>query len=357
MTRMTDTPEELARRLKDPDPQVRRQAAAAMGQTGDPRWAPVLAEALCDRNKGVHEAAMGSLIEIGGDDVAGEVIPYLRSEDPQLRNAAIEILQETDYSAGRMLVPLLSDPDDDVRILVSDILGLAGGPEAVDALIAALGDANPNVRNAAAGSLGTLADPKAVEPLGQMLQSEQEEWVAFTAIEALKEAAGRSAAEALSPALSRGEFLASAAVEALGEVGGPEAVPVLLAHLERAPDGMRAATVRALAEVAKRADRDEMDAETLARLVRALMDAAASDADQWTRYHAIEALGKLRAGEAVALLSEVASIGGPLLKIAAAKALGHIGGDEAAEALQPLLSDPDPDIAKAAQRAMEMIRR
>jgi len=54
-------------------------------------------------------------------------------------------------------------------------LGRIGDPQAVPALIKALGDRNENVRGAAAEALGKLGDPKAVPALTERLQDESED--------------------------------------------------------------------------------------------------------------------------------------------------------------------------------------
>ncbi len=91
-----------------------RRFAAEELSAGDERAVYPLIKALKDKNHGVQDAAMRSLIEIGGEITAYMVLPLLR-EDAFLRNTAVIILQEIGAAAIPLLGPLFSDKDDDIR--------------------------------------------------------------------------------------------------------------------------------------------------------------------------------------------------------------------------------------------------
>jgi len=349
---MTDA-EDFAGRLRDPQAGVRREAVAALGRTRDPRWAPTLAEALHDRDRDVRDAAVSSLIEIGGDAVAEAVAPSLNSPDREIRTSAAEVLQEAERSADDPLISLLDGPDEETKILALDLLGATGGPKAVDAAIAALGDASPGVRNAAASSLGALGGTRAVDPLCEMVSSEEDEWVAFAAVQALRETSAGDISAALAAALRRGGLLAAAAVSALAEVGGPDAVSVLLRHLPEASDDAASHIIAATCEIADRCcDPAELPPGVRADLVRLLTDASTSHPDEWTRYRAVQTLGRFHCGEAEDLLLSLVGGGSPLVRLASAEALGRIGGGRAEGALMALSDDRDRDIAQVAREAL-----
>jgi HEAT repeat protein len=59
----------LERLTRDADPAIRRQAAVALGRAGDPAALPALMRLLDDQG-GVREAALASLAQIAGKDVA-----------------------------------------------------------------------------------------------------------------------------------------------------------------------------------------------------------------------------------------------------------------------------------------------
>jgi HEAT repeat protein len=62
-------------------------------------------------------------------------------------------------------MPLLSDPDGDVRTATVIALGMIGDREAVPTLLEGLADPHTPVRDAAAWALGAMKDGRAVRPL------------------------------------------------------------------------------------------------------------------------------------------------------------------------------------------------
>jgi HEAT repeat protein len=79
--------------------------------------------------------------------------------------------------------------------------------------------------------------------------------------------------------------------------------------------------------------------------------AAAGDSDTWVRYHAVRALGTIKAG--VARLAEVAQADPAMhVRIAAIEALGAAGGAAIDDILLAHAGDPQADLAAAAVRAL-----
>ncbi len=129
-------------------PQVRGQAAAALGRLGGEGALESLLAALQDDDPSVRQALVSALAELGEpalaalselfyDDpalreLAGEALagfgplaapslaPALQSPDPALRLAAIQALGETgDETIVPQLLPLLSDPDPELHLAVT----------------------------------------------------------------------------------------------------------------------------------------------------------------------------------------------------------------------------------------------
>jgi len=118
----------LIRDLSHADPSKRY--AAAEGLTcSDERALYPLIKALRDENAGVQDAAMRSLISLGGEVTAYMVIPLLR-DLPYLRNTALIILKAIGTASIPLLRPLLSDKDDDVRKFAIDLISDIGYPHA-----------------------------------------------------------------------------------------------------------------------------------------------------------------------------------------------------------------------------------
>jgi len=87
-----------------------------------------------------------------------------------------------------------------------------------------------------------------------------------------------------------------------------------------------------------------------------LLRKAAGDADAWVRYFAASSLGHQGDGNALDILTLLATTdAAPHVRIAAIEAIGRIGGDSALAILSPLIAD-DTEIGLAAIRASGGIR-
>jgi hypothetical protein len=120
---------------------VRREAAEALGELGDPRAVEPLLARLADWDGMVRVSAADALGRFG------------------------------DRRAVEPLVARLADEDSDVRRRTAVALGELGDPRAVEPLLAHLGDEDAQVRLVVAGALAELGDPRAVEPLITYLAS------------------------------------------------------------------------------------------------------------------------------------------------------------------------------------------
>ena len=112
----------LIAQLADPDAAVRRWAARDLA--AQPRAAAVLVARLPgEADPGVRSAIFSSLARLGGAGAVTAVIPLLRSEDPALRNGAIEVLSGLPDAVAPHIDALLQDVDSDVRIFTVNLLG------------------------------------------------------------------------------------------------------------------------------------------------------------------------------------------------------------------------------------------
>jgi HEAT repeat protein len=71
----------LVQMLSDKDWQVRREAAWALGEIGDPKAVPFLIRSLRDKDKYVRRAAAWALGKIGDPQVVPALIDVLKDED------------------------------------------------------------------------------------------------------------------------------------------------------------------------------------------------------------------------------------------------------------------------------------
>ncbi|KJU83265.1 PBS lyase HEAT domain-containing protein [Candidatus Magnetobacterium bavaricum] len=234
----------LIRKLGDPDASDRR-AAATMLSEGDERAIYPLIRALSDTNAAVLDAAMQSLIKIGGEVVAYMTIPVLR-KGPAQRNAALVILKELGKVTVPMLYNLLQDKDNDIRKFALDLMGDIITDVDADKVVPLLRDFNPNVRAAACRALGLLGDRRTVEHLEPALCDTQE-WVVFAALEAIGRMRAEEAVDSISRLFrSNSNVIRYAALETLGKIPSKESKDALIYCIQNLDSFNRAVAVKSL---------------------------------------------------------------------------------------------------------------
>jgi HEAT repeat protein len=399
----------IIKKLASPDPAKRRSAAEALSR-GDERSIYPLIQALRDTHPGVQDAAMRSLISIGGEVAAWMILPLLRDE-PCIRNTAMVILREIGKDTVPHLSPLFKDKDDDIRKFAIDLASEIGAAGLAEALAERLADdTNPNIRAAAAKGLGILGCRDALPQLIAALKDI--EWVRFNALESLAGMREEAAVEPILALLSDSSPVTRyAAIEALGAIGSPRAGDSLLAHLGTAEWDERAVVLKSLLRmgvplpgagfreelleifrseeewedrlVALRGLREITDEDTL----RAIIDVAGSldtskpgneeiicsikevlrgighpnafrriVADPSLKFRgktiAVEIVGDLAISEAVPDLVALLKSGVRDVRRAAAYALGRIGNDDAREGLLLGIRDTDGHVRQTAVAAL-----
>lgn len=237
--------------MKSEDSSERRMAASMLGDAGDdPQAIERLVELLRDENGGVKDASQSALMFIGGRNTVEKVAPLVGIIDPGLRNAAIDILRQVGDDGIDVLHRLAVDESNDIRLFVLDILGTIGNPESVDVLINGLNDADPNIRNAAIVSLGLIGDPKAFEHIKPLI--DDEEWIRFSAIEALSQIPNENIADFLLEQLRRwssDELTVSAILETMGKIRPKQCVNALIEMLGTSNAYIEAEIVKALLKI------------------------------------------------------------------------------------------------------------
>lgn len=145
----------LQQQMGDPDPRLRRLAARDLAHY--PAAALALGHALSvEADASVREALFTSLAAVAGDGAVQALLPLLRTEDPGLRNGAIEALAAMPLAVAPSIDRLLLDPDDDVRIFAVNLLGELRHPQVPRWLVQVL-QQDPHV-NVVAAALEVLAE-------------------------------------------------------------------------------------------------------------------------------------------------------------------------------------------------------
>jgi HEAT repeat protein len=155
----------LVAQLGDADATVRRWAARDLASH------PAAAAALCARlgeetDASVRAVIFSSAARLGGAVVVQSLLPLLRSEDPALRNGAIEVLAGQPDAVAPHIDRLLADADGDVRIFTVNLLGDLRHPQVPQWLARVLvHDASVNVVGAALEVLAEVGTPDSLPAL------------------------------------------------------------------------------------------------------------------------------------------------------------------------------------------------
>lgn len=277
-----DAIEPLAQACEDEQWPVRVQALGAYGRLGPDNLQPIL-RALEDREEMVRHAAAQALLALG----------------PR---------RELADQLEKIIEPLASSPNAEIRKSVLDLLSNEGGPLARRVANQLLDDPEPTIRAKAAGQLAKESGPGAVRALGERLHD---------------------------PSV----VVRTEAARALGELGTPEAIEALIEGTLDADDPTRDMICEALARQGFEALLDTIDAFMGATDVRARL------AVVWT-------LGKTKDPRAISLL--VASLGDdrPRVRASAAGALGRYTDAKASAALIGALEDRSEFVRAAACNAL-----
>jgi HEAT repeat protein len=250
----------------------------------------------------------------------------------------------------RPLVPLLDDPDDDVRAATAEALARAPaaaalpflvaeldregvapevvralgnlGPAACGALAPLLRDPSSAVRSATALALARCADAGIVEPVRRAYEAETEPEVRHALLRTLGRAGGSDMVRLLAEAAVSGDRAERiAAIEGLGLTESPDAVPPLAAALDRSPAETQAA-LRALGDIGEERAAEVIagcltadDVETRRAAARAAARATvlpgpapiarlARDDDGWVRLFAVRLLARSGARSEIRRLVE-----------------------------------------------------
>ncbi len=333
---------------------VRFVAANALIRIDHVQATEALIKALKDDDGQVRASAAGGLVErTCGAQAVGPLMEALKDDFPDARrNAALALGRTGDVRAVDALIAALIDDDSHVRSYAAGALGQLGDVRAVDALIAALKDDDSHVRSYAAGALEQLGDVRATEALRRATWDDQE-IVRTSAVRALKkvsklehdqsppsrsevkEMEARKDLAGLIQAL-RWDRVKTAAISALGRLGDPHAIDALVRVLQQKQQSESREAIDALGQIG---DERAVDA-----LIQALQGDGWDGAAE-VRRSAVTALGKIGGERAEAAISGVLKNGDRSERRAAAKALGQMeGGPRAVDALlQALKDDTDPD--------------
>jgi len=372
--------EPLIQTLGNPDWDVVRMAAAALGMLGDPQAVPPLMEKLGHPDFLLGKAAADALVAIGAaavpllmekalkEDAAGQaafeilvgigppgVDPFLAQveTDPRrYRKVALKVLPSLGNAVVDPLMSRLKSESSPIRDFSIDLLG-AVGPPAVSALVKGLKTGELPVKVRCAQALGLAKAKEGVAPLMEALDSETE-MIQETAAEALARI-GNPAAAPLIRVLMDPETPADHPAGKILTAMGPASVEPLIRVLAVPREGIPEAPSEILCRIGASAvsgliaylsDPDpeigRACAEILKRIgapsVKPLMGIVES-ADPDRLWRAVRILAEMETFEALDALSGVIRHGDPAVRYFAVQGLGAIMAPSALPVLKKALAD------------------
>jgi HEAT repeat protein len=316
----------LAELLKDPNPDVRIQAALALGEQSTPAAAAPLLEALDDPDVNVRFHAVEALGRLRAPEATGPLAALAESRDFFLAFAAIDALVRiADSGVVSRLLPLLND--DTLVVPVAEALGSLGGGEVVKPLARVLDRPDAPVTSIIQAISNLYVAYETKYGGGAYIIAEFQEALSPTGAGQILEAVPHASKEAL-----RGLVL-------------------ILGWLEGT------AVERALTQLLGRPDLREDVIEALVRhgasVVEVLIDQLQAE-DQDVQLAAIVALGRLGDARATVSLCGLLNRDRSVV-IATAGALASIGDQHAFEPLLEQLGHADPAVRQAVIGALNSL--
>lgn len=277
-----------------------------------------------------------------------QLITATADRNPRIRFDALHALGVigepplTDDAARRLMVGLQQN-DAVMRAATARVLGRLRAAAAGDALIASLNDSNDLVQQFATESLGLLRNDRAVQALTDRVNYYGKGDKANIALSALARIAYVSSRDLFRARLSDADPMARrAAVEGVGRLRDRASIELARAIAKSDPSSdVRLAGLFAL---------DRLGEPQLAGIALSLgqpvLGAQARD-------YLLEA----GPSAAPAIVEALAKATAPAARAELVHLLGYLGGAADIRALEPLVKDPDPRVARAATNAIARLRR
>lgn len=333
------------RQLKARRPETRRDAAVALGQSTDPRALPALADALLDPADLVFSAAAEALLGMGSEG-QGALLSTLRGasqrDGGQAWRRMVGLMATADDSLVEDLTRGLDRQPAALRREVVRVLAALGNPQAMPAVVRAMGDADEAVVAEAVEALAR-SGPSGVPSLIAAVQGGGTA-ARRCAARALGQRPGAAVVEALVQALGDADAeVRRAAARSLGLLKEPQSLAALLAALRDTSSGV---VQEAAAAVGNMGD---------PRAILSLVDAARGQTGQGANLAVVEALGKIADPLALEFLLQRLDHPDPKLVAAAASALGSFPDPLAADALIMKLEHGHETVRVAAANSLAKI--
>jgi HEAT repeat protein len=315
--------EEHAEKLNCNDEAERTYAAEDIGYLNSADAVPPLLERLGkEPSRAVREAIFQALTRIDAEAAIEACVRLLESDDPQIRNQAVDVLRRKGAQSIPFLKITMRDGDKDLRKLVLDVLSEvhAGDSEAI--YEAALADQDQNVVITAVENLGRMRATAFRSRIEHLLEGECHPMLAGACLEALVSIGNANSLAAIHrrfPDLATlPEFFLVPYLRAIGALGTATELMGLAELLATRNSHLRPAILDAVIALHQRYP-EEAYGETLLPALRAVVE---NGDTPLCRYQAVRALGLFSSRDDVyTFLASCLSSSERLVRLAAAESL------------------------------------
>jgi HEAT repeat protein len=341
---------EYAELLESTDEAERIDAAEDIGYLNSAEGVPALVGRLSrEPSRVVREAIFHALIRIDAEEAIEGSMELLASDDPQIRNQAVDVLRHKGTrSIGRLSVAM-RDGDRDLRKLVLDVLTEFEVRAAAGIYTAALRDPDVNVVITAVENLGKSRAAEFRSQIEDLLHADSHPMLMGACLEALGGIGNELSCAVIRrcfPDLTAlPDFILGLCLKALGAVGAAREFADAADLLAVRGPHLRSAILGALTDIHRR---HPLTAPATSCLP-ALQAVAEHDESALCRYQAVRTLGFVASRDDICLfLISCLSSSERLVRLAATKALRRTQRPDAEEALAALsFEETDEEILQA----------
>ncbi len=312
---------------------------------------------IASTNKGVQETVIKTLSENGSPQIIKELIVYLENQDPQTRNAAVDVLYKIADKDIDAIGSLITYPDYNVNIFGCQILGFSKDDKALYYLKKALENKETNIRNTALTSLENIDKDFSLDFLFELMENEEEDWIKFSILNIIEKKGTKNNIIHLIRIIEReNDFIASEALDVFKKIAD-------------------ISSVQEIVKIAIRSQGKEMEAklnETILGLISAYPDdigliskdsvvldyieGLAKRADiNWDTYKSINILAATGNKRFIELYKSKIKDPSPLVKIASINALSTFESENLSGILEECLIDDDEEVRKTAEKTLKKI--
>lgn len=296
----------LGQLLHDPLSEIRATAATALGQSGDPAQAKLLADLQQDQDPTVQQAAQLALEQLGGTPVEARtkttgatvslgaaavdpLVEALRYGSPAEQVKAARLLGRSEAKwAKTALVNALQKDDPALLIEILGALARPGDDAVLKPLERMLNNSNPNVRSAAVAAVAGCGQRQAVSALLRKLKDASWE-VRQAVVKALGQLGDPETVEAIAALLvDKDRDVRESAVEALANIGDRRALPHLVLALIDPESTVRSVAAAALRKIDRHWNKDPAIRLVLPKVKQALVHG-----EYWIQHSASQLFAKL----------------------------------------------------------------